>query len=105
MYVSDYMYAVDPSGWLNVGYEVTGTTDYRAIKGDNWMYAGFVDWTISRCSDNTEYAFYVSNTSYVSYATVDSTYYAVRPVFYLNSDVQIYEGNTGTASDPYRIVI
>ena len=105
MYVSDYMYAVDPAGWLNVGYEVTGTTDYRAIKGDTWMYAGFVDWTISRCSDNTEYAFYVSNTSYVSYATVDSTYYGVRPVFYLNSDVQIYEGHAGTASDPYRIVI
>ena len=32
-------------------------------------------------------------------------YYVVRPVFYLNSDVQIYEGHDGTASDPYRIVI
>ena len=51
MYVSDYMYAVDPSGWLNVGNDTTGTADdYSNINDLNWLYSGFSDWTITRVS-------------------------------------------------------
>ncbi len=106
MYVSDYMYAVDPSGWQNVGYDSSDTSnDYCGIKGNNWIYMGDAEWTITRYSDTTDYAFGASTIGAMGYTTVDVGNYAIRPVFYLNSDVQIYEGHAGTASDPYRIII
>ena len=105
MYVSDYMYAVGPNGWQNIGYDSNNiSNDYREIKGDNWMYIGFVDWTVSRCTDNTNLAFGIGNDGYVNTGLI-SDMNTIRPVFYLNSDVEIYEGHAGTASDPYRIVI
>ena len=95
------MYAVNPNGWQNIGYEDTGTSDYRATKGDNWMYMGDIEWTITRQSDITNRSFVVS---YFGHA--DSPYvrgnYGVRPVFYLNSDVE-FEGGSGSATDPYVI--
>ncbi len=104
MYVSDYMYAVGPSGWTTIGYR-TDFSDYRVIKGDNWMYSGASEWTISRRSDNVDNLVFGVG----CYGDVDinptNMGYSLRPVFYLNSDVQIYEGHAGTASDPYRIVI
>ena len=103
MYVSDYMYAVDPSGWTNVG-NGSATIDYRAIKGDNWMYMGDYEWTISRNTDFTYTAFLMHYRGYVNYSTVDFSD-GVRPVFYLSSDVEIYEDHAGTQSDPYRIVL
>ena len=102
MYVSDYMYAVDPTGWTKLGYDSASVTnDYRAIKGDNWMYMGFTEWTLSRRSDNTDSAFYVANAGNVSSNGVNDDY-GVRPSFYLKSDVEI-SGGSGTAADPYRI--
>ena len=102
MYVSDYMYAVDPTGWTKLGYDSASVTnDYRAIKGDNWMYMGFTEWTLSRRSVNANFAFFVSYTGYVSYGYVYYSY-GVRPSFYLKSDVEI-SGGSGTAADPYRI--
>ena len=66
---------------------------------------GLTEWTISRSSDVTNNAFGVSNTGYVSYGSFDLVHDsgdAVRPCFYLVSDV-VLSGGTGTASDPYRI--
>ena len=104
MYVSDYMYAVDPSGWTKVG-NGSATTDYRSVKGENWMYMGDYDWTISHYSDSsagsTDHAFFVYNTDSVNGSSVDGDL-GVRPVFYLNSDV-IYVSGDGTQSNPYRI--
>ncbi len=109
MYVSDYMYAVDPTGWTKTGYDNNSpsnpSNDYRGVKGDNWMYMGDVDWTISRCSDNANNAFYLNINGRVGGNTVYVLYNVVRPSFYLNSDVEIYEGHTGTQSDPFRIVL
>ena len=103
MYVSDYMYAVEPSDWTKIGYDSSNASnDYRGAKGNNWMYMGDADWTISRQSDFTYVAFVVYN-----YGGVDglSVYdgYGVRPSFYLNSDVE-FEGGSGSATDPYVIV-
>ena len=106
MYVSDYMYAVDPIEWLSIGYDSSNASnDYRGIKGDNWMYMGITEWTITRRSDGMDNAFYVDRTSYLGHYAVNGNYFGVRPVFYLNRDVEIIEGHVGTASDPYRIVI
>ena len=74
-------------------------------RDNNWMFMGLYEWTISRRSDGTTYAFYVISSGRVYVDYVGYNYFAVRPSFYLNSDVEIYEGNTGTQSDPYRIVI
>ncbi len=108
MYVSDYMYAVDPSGWTKYGYDNNSpsnpSNDYRGVKGDNWMYMGDIDWTISRHSDGTNNALGVDYDGNVSSGNVDYDN-GVRPSFYLNSDVEIYDGHAGTQSDPHRIVI
>ena len=96
MYVSDYGYAMSPDYWNS---EITNV--------DNWMYMGLDEWTI-RSSDRSNSAFYVYNyNGSVSDNNVhDSSYYsgdyAVRPVFYLNSNVT-YVSGTGTQSDPIRI--
>ena len=100
MYVSDYMYAVDPTGWTTVGYN-NSVSDYRGIKGDNWMYMGDHEWTISRRSDNTTDTFSVSYRGDVNGNTV-SNEPGVRPSFYLNSDVE-FEGGSGSSADPYVI--
>ena len=105
MYVSDYMYAVSPIWWSIVGFN-NGVNDYREIKGDNWMYMGDYEWTISKDTNYTNGIFHIYYEGNVATSTnypEEST--AIRPVFYLNSDVQIYEGHAGTQSDPYRIVI
>ncbi len=105
MYVSDYMYAVNPSGWTKLGYDSSNTlNDYRSIKDSNWMYMGFVDWTISHRSDSINSSFCISGNGNTCYDTING-FDGIRPVFYLNTDVQIYEGYAGTQSDPYRIVM
>ncbi len=109
MYVSDYMYAVDPTGWTKTGYDNNSpsnpSNDYRGVKGDNWMYMGDLEWIISRRSDDGNNAFVVSYFGYVDNYAVRNYGFGVRPVFYLNNNVEIYEGHAGTASDPFRIVI
>ncbi len=107
IYVSDYMYAVYPTGWMNLGYDSnTFANGYNANKGENWMYMGLYDWCITRPIDFISSAFIISAFGYVytNYVYNFNNGDNVRPVFYLNSDVQIYEGHSGTASDPYRIV-
>ena len=105
MYVSDYMYAVDPSGWTKLGYDNNAASnDYRSIKDDNWMFMGDNEWTITRRSDITAHTFSIFHEGNIVPNSV-SGYDAVRPTFYLNSDVEITGSHIGTESDPYRIVV
>ncbi len=105
MYVSDYMYAVDPTGWTTVGYDFSNASnDYRKVKGNNWLYSGIHEWTITPRNSSENYSLasgFDGNTAYTEVIAGN----AVRPVFYLNSDVEIYEGHAGTQSDPFRIVL
>ena len=98
MYVSDYGFAASNSHWTTELY------NYESATSDNWLYLGSDEWTISRNSDNTHYAFRVTSTGYV-YGRggyfVDNTG-AVRPSFYLESSVS-YASGSGTATDPIRI--
>ena len=101
MYVSDYYYSASPSAWTLVGYNSDYTKSYASAKGENWLYGGGWDWTISRYSDHSFNAFYVSLTGYVSGNRVDS-YYGVRPSFSLLSSTT-YVSGSGSMSDPVRI--
>ena len=97
MYVSDYGYATSPSNWnTNLG-SYNSTT----VRDNNWMWMGYYNWTISRCSGNTNNVFLVGDTGIVFDAYVDFSL-GVRPTFYLNSNVTLSGGN-GTQSSPFRI--
>ena len=101
MYVSDYYYSASPSAWTLVGYNSDYTKSYASAKGENWLYGGGWDWTISRDSDISNIAFGV-----YSYGDVDndSVYdnYGVRPSFSLLSSTT-YVSGSGSMSDPVRI--
>ena len=102
MYVTDYYYSASPSAWTLVGNnESDATKDYRFSKGENWLYGGGLDWTISRNSDYSDYAFYVYNYGFVHDYIV---YYdrGARPSFNLLSSTTYVSGD-GTKNSPIRI--
>ena len=102
MYVSDYYYSASPSAWTLVGNNSSDETkDYRVAISMNWLYLGSNEWTISRKSDTTTYAFYVNSTGNV-YRNYVPNSNAVRPSFNLESSVT-YAGGSGTRTDPIRI--
>ena len=101
MYLSDYYYGAQNIYWTYPGYDSSGN-DYSAAAGNNWMYLGEDEWTISRCTNDTYFAFYVHSSGASEYG-IDMTFpIAVRPVFYLNSSIS-YVSGSGTATDPIRI--
>ena len=102
MYVSDYSYAADPSYWTTQMYREDDAQDYRLAATSNWMYMGLYEWTISRNSGNTDFSFLVHTTGYVGDSRVNTDFNAVRPVFYLNSNVA-YDSGIGTIVDPIRL--
>ena len=102
MYVSDYFYSASPSAWTLVGYNSSDATkDYRAATSTNWLYLGSYEWTISRNSGYSDYAFFVSNYGSVNYGYVDDLN-GVRPSFNLLSSVK-YVSGSGSMSDPVRV--
>ena len=101
MYVSDYYYSASPSAWTLVGYNSDYTKSYASAKGENWLYGGGWDWTISRYSDYSSRAFYVGNDGLVNCYTVNDLY-GVRPSFSLLSSTT-YVSGSGSMSDPVRI--
>ena len=101
MYVSDYYYSASPSAWTLVGYNLDYTKSYASAKGENWLYGGGWDWTISRNSDNSGSAFHVYYDGYVHYNRVGYNR-GVRPSFSLLSSTT-YVSGSGSMSDPVRI--
>ena len=97
MYASDYGFAAAPSAWTKTLYKYDGSS----VTSINWMYMGLYEWTISRSSDNSTYAFYVYYGGDVNNYDVYRGY-AVRPVLYLASETA-YAGGSGTASSPILI--
>ena len=101
MYVSDYYYSASPSAWTLVGYNSDYTKSYASAKGENWLYGGGWDWTISRDSGISDRAFRVYDNGYVFNRYVDD-YRGVRPSFSLLSSTT-YVSGSGSMSDPVRI--
>ena len=101
MYVSDYYYSASPSAWTLVGYNSDYTKSYASAKGENWLYGGGWDWTISRDSDYSSSAFLVYGYGSVYNNNVNNNY-GVRPSFSLLSSTT-YVSGSGSMSDPVRI--
>ena len=101
MYVSDYYYAASPIKWTLVGYNSDYSKSYASAKGENWLYGGGRDWTISRRSDVSNYAFLVEFTGNVAGLNVDGSLGA-RPSFNLESSIT-YVSGSGSMSDPIVI--
>lgn len=96
MYASDYGYAASPANWsTNIG-----SLNNDTNRNNNWMFMGLDDWTISRTSDTSDGSWFVDASGGV-YIGVGQDH-AVRPTFYLNSNVT-YVSGFGTSSDPIRI--
>ena len=102
MYVSDYYYSASPSAWTLVGYNSSDATkDYRAATSTNWLFLGSDEWTISRGSGRTTFAFDVDSTGSVGEGDVPDSL-VVRPSFNLESSVK-YVSGSGTIEKPIRI--
>ena len=99
MYPSDYGYAASPDAW------VTNLNGYNnsTITSNNWMYMGLSEWTLTPNSSRSNYVFYVSSSGTLN-GSIANRGYAARPVFYLESNVEL-SGGTGTSSDPYRLAV
>ena len=99
MYVSDYGFAASPDYWE------TRLWYYSNATGDNWLYSGGeMEWAISRNSIGTYYAFSVTSSGRINDSDYVYNSSAIRPVFYLNSNVQYSDGD-GTQENPIRIEI
>jgi len=96
MYVSDYYYAASPIYWSYSG------NKYNTAINDNWMYSGFIEWSITRRSDDTINSFYVNYAGDVYNKDVYNYAYGVRPVFNLKSNV-VWMGGDGSQNSPYRV--
>lgn len=104
MYTSDYGFAAEPSAWSTT----LDKYSQSSVTSVNWMYMGLEKWTITRNSGQSEQDYLDSSAYYInSYGDVDEDityylYFAIRPIFYLDSSVQ-YSSGSGTSTDPIRI--
>ena len=101
MYASDFYYAASPRAWTLVGCDFGEGKDYRNASANNWIYMGHDEWIVSRKSDFTDNAFYVTSVGFVNYNRVNSDY-GVRPSFNLSSSIT-YVSGSGSMSNPIRI--
>ena len=99
MYVSDYGFTVSNSYWTTPLYNYNDTT----LRSNNWLYLDLNEWTITRNSGSSSYAFVVNSAGNVgSSVYVEFTTRSVRPSFYLTPSTT-YVSGSGTSSDPIRI--
>ena len=99
MYPSDYGYAASPAVWTTDLYYYSNST----ITSNNWMYMGLNEWTITPNSSYSSSVFLVRYDGSLNHTT-SHLGYAARPVFYLESNVELNEGS-GTLSDPYTLAV
>ena len=98
MYVSDYLFSIDPIYWQYA-------PEVSTFSG--WLQMGLDEWLLSVTQD---YDFYVLSTMYngtlmPSTAVFNSQvdiYNTIRPVFYLKTNVTCISGS-GTLNNPFRI--
>ena len=103
MYISDYMYAANSKYWHYNAYKESGE-DYRMSVNDNWMYMGMDEWTITKNNYWTDNAFFISYKGYPMTHYSHKNGSTVRPVFYLEKNIQAISGD-GTESKPYYLSV
>ena len=99
MYESDYLYGVLAS-------DCARTTDHGSYNrascaGKDWLYGKGYEWTISRNSVDSGFAWILIYNGSVGSHVADGGY-GVRPVLYLSSSIYKVSGS-GTITDPYII--
>ena len=103
MYVSDYGYASANCETKALYNSSDETQDLRACNDTNWLYNIKVDeWLLPQDGRSSRDAFYVFSGGNVYGYNVRYYQFAVRPVLYLTSAVQI-TGGEGTESSPYQL--
>ena len=98
MYPSDYGYAAGESCLSTALYSYSSScknTDYLFIRKGEWLQAPF-----SSNNNGTNYLYTTGEVGYHVNVSLNSK--AVRPVLYLNSNVQITDG-IGSQSNPFKL--
>ncbi len=103
IYPSDYGFASYRDSWtLNLW-----NYDNDSNRENNWLFNGVDEWTIFSFLEDGMLAYFVDFAGSLNSGEVFSDSYisAVRPVFYLKSDVKLVNDNNidGSASHPYRV--
>ena len=103
MYASDYGFAASPSAWtMTLSYtESDNGYDSNAVRSVNWMYMGYVEWTITPHASAIIYAFYLSNYGNLS-GNFEKNGAGSRPVLYLDASVYKIDGD-GSLNNPYIV--
>ena len=102
MYVSDYEFAANPSAWTLNGFNLVYSISYESARGENWLYGGVNEWTISRSSGYSNIAFVMDEVGTVFKCGVDDFDNGVRPSFNLESSIT-YASGSGSMNDPIII--
>ena len=103
MYVSDYGYASSNCENKRIYDYNSSANDIRACNDTNWLYnIKDNEWILPQNASYSNYAFNVRSGGLAHDNYVSFYQFAVRPVLYLISSVQINGGN-GTSSNPYTL--
>ena len=103
MYLSDYGYASSNCENKKIWDDSNPSNDIRACNGTNWLYnIKANEWLLPQDASYSSDAFLVGSDGFANYGYVRDGQFAVRPVLYLISSVQITGGN-GTSSSPYTL--
>lgn len=96
MYVSDYLYAADPSNWSNTPTEYNNNLD-------SWLYMGINEYTVTRISDSTNQIVRINEAGFLEpWGVYSGTQNFVRPVFFLKNEMTYLSGD-GSIGNPIRI--
>ena len=110
MYPSDYGYATsggtakDRAACLAKELYNWNSSEFSDCKGNDYLLdTNNVQWTLAPRSSDASYVFRVYDVGRVYYGNSNRTY-AVRPVLFLKSNIQVDKG-TGEKSNPYTLKI
>ncbi len=104
MYISDYLYGFDSNYWSNNYIDAGDVIDDLA---DNWLFMGLAEYVLTIDDGNIHpqgVAIYIHWEGIWANMPVSNFGLAVRPTFYLNSNV-VYSSGDGSIDNPYRIEI
>ncbi len=105
MYASDYGYGASTSCTNTLKYYagINYDSSTECNRTNNWLDKSQAIWLLSQITADSYGAFNMSSSGYVANGSnVGNDEYAVRPVLYLSSNVQI-SGGEGTSSSPYTL--
>ena len=103
MYAHEYGFAASPIAWTTTldNYD-KNDSEGTSIKTNNWLHLGFCEWLVSRYSSDSANSSFVTPSGDVNYGDLVTSSYAVRPVFFLESEAT-YSDGVGTSDNPYRL--